>query len=146
MNLTVTGLEELKELAQGKVVELPGWVEDKPFNARLKRPSMQLMAANGDIPNTLLSAATELFYNSKKETSTSDLKDITEIQMTVIKASLMEPSLEQLEEIGLTLTDEQMLAIFQYSQLGVKGLEQFRKKPKDLEDNKSKCDVSAEAK
>ena len=43
------------------------------------------------------------------------------------KASLEEPSFDDIKEAGLELTDEQMMAIFSYSQEGVKALESFRK-------------------
>ena len=38
----------------------------------------------------------------------------------------MEPSLAEIESVGLELTDDQMMALFNYSQVGTKALESFR--------------------
>lgn len=129
MTLTMTTLEQLKELSQGKVVELPGWYDDEPFVARIKRPSIQIMCANGQIPNTLLGAASKLFTLGSKVLDEVSIIDITEIQLIVAKASLVEPTTETLEELGLELTDTQLAALFQHSMAGQKGLETFRPKP-----------------
>ena len=50
----------------------------------------------------------------------------------ICRASLIEPTYEEFEDAGIRLTDDQMMAIFSYSQKGVKALESFRQKPGNL--------------
>lgn len=51
---------------------------------------------------------------------------------------LVEPTLDQIEECGLKLTDEQLTVLLNYSQQGVKDLERFCPIKPGNEDNKSK--------
>lgn len=137
----VTGIEELNQIARGEIVELPGWTEDQLFVARLRRPSLQILSVNGTIPNSLLGTASKLFSKGQTAYQEMDLADITKVEIEIARASLIEPTYEEIEEAGLTLTDLQLLAIFQYSQSGVKGLERFHTKPTDNKDNKPKQDI-----
>lgn len=139
-NMNVTSLDELKDIAKGKVVELSGWEEDRPFFVRLKRPSLQIMAMKGMIPNSLLSCATKLFFKDKN--TSLDIAEFASLQMAIAEASLVEPSVSQLDEIGLTLTDQQLMEIFTYSQSGVNGLESFRDKQKVNTNIKPSSEIS----
>ena len=59
--------------------------------------------------------------------------------------ALASPTLAQLEEAGVVLSDQQLTAIYLYAQRGVEALRPFRKKPavsRDGEDGKA---VSAAA-
>ena len=51
--------------------------------------------------------------------------------LTIAKASMVAPTYEELEAHGVELTDEQLVAIFRFSQLGVKSLERFRQLSSD---------------
>ena len=79
------------------------------------------------IPNSLINQATQLFQKGAgslgKDNTISDMYDIME---TICDAALVSPSYSEIKEAGLNLTDEQMMAIFSYTQQGVKALEQFR--------------------
>lgn len=133
-NMKVTSLVDLKKIAKGKIVELPGWDDDTPFYARLSRPSLQKMVSKGDIPNSLLNAATELFFG-RSTGGKVDMKQLSDLQHVVVESALLEPTVEEIEEIGLELTDQQIIAIFNYTQEGLKGLEKFRKKETSNEGN-----------
>ena len=132
MSLQVTSLDALKEIAKGEVVELPGF-SSTSFIARLKQASLVNLVASGKIPNKLLGLATTLF-NSDTEKLNKHLEkkdgiaDMYEIMKIMAGACLVEPSLKDIEEAGLELTDIQLTAIFNYSQRGVNGLESFRNK------------------
>ena len=39
---------------------------------------------------------------------------------------MVSPSFDELEAAGVALTDEQLIAIFQFTQLGAKALDRFR--------------------
>lgn len=125
----ISNILDIQKYASGEIVELPGFVEGHPFIAKLKRPSMLKMVKTGKIPSTLINQATQLFQKGAsslgKENTVSDMYDIME---SICEAALVKPSYSEIKSSGLSLTDEQMMAIFSYTQQGVKALEQFRKK------------------
>lgn len=135
--LKVTRIEDLKEYAKGQVVELPPFAEGQPLVVRMSRPSMLAMVEKGRIPNSLLVVANKLFMGgSDLDTDNTDfLKDMHGVLKEICRASLIEPTYEEFEDAGIRLTDDQMMAIFSYSQKGVKALESFRQKPGNLNSN-----------
>nr|DAH88438.1 MAG TPA: hypothetical protein [Caudoviricetes sp.] len=127
--VNVTSIEDLKNYASGTVVEMPPFAEGQPLVARLKRPSILGMAKQGKIPNTLLVKANELFLqngaglDAEEEDTMKQLYDVLDL---IAKETLVEPTYEDIKSVGLELTDEQMMFLFNYSQQGVKALESFR--------------------
>lgn len=127
--VNVTSIEDLKNYANGTVVEMPPFAEGQPLIARLKRPSILGMAKQGKIPNSLLVKANELFLqngaglDSEEEDTMKQLYDVLDL---IAKETLVEPTYEDIKSVGLELTDEQMMFLFNYSQQGVKALESFR--------------------
>lgn len=127
--LKVTTLEQLKEYAKGQLVELPPFADGQPFVARIKRPSMIDMISSGRLPNALLDKATGLFMDGARTISADNadsLKDVGEIMEFIFESSFIEPSYKQIKESGVSLTDDQKMFLFNYSQMGVKALESFR--------------------
>ncbi len=128
--MEITSVSDLQNYARGTIVRFPDFAEGQPFVARVRRPSMLVLAKSGKIPNTLLTAAGELFTKgSGGMDSDSDkmLGDMYDIMHIICESALMQPTLKEIEEIGLSLSDDQMMAIFNYSQAGLKALESFRK-------------------
>lgn len=131
--LKVTSIAELKKMANGEVVELPGFTDGTTFVARLKRPSMLAMAKTGKIPNNLLGAANKLFIgvgnvlNQNNSKANSDaLAELFDIIEIICEECFVEPTYKDLKDNGIELTDQQKLAVFTYTQRGVKSLESFR--------------------
>ena len=129
-NLKITSFEELQAYAQGDIVELPPFSQNRPFVAKLTRPSMMELVKNGKIPNSLLKSANELFssgivgaFDENKEDALSQLFEVIDV---ICEASFVEPTYQQIKDSGIKLTDEQLMFIFNYSQAGVKALESFR--------------------
>lgn len=125
----VTSIADLKSYAQGQIVELPPFAEGMPFVAQLRRPSMLFLAKTGQIPNTLLAKAGQLFNGGGASLDSDDtnmLSDVYDIAMVVIKASLVSPTIDEIHDAGLELSDDQIMAVFNYTQGGIKALEQFR--------------------
>lgn len=126
----ITSISDLQNYAAGTIVRFPDFTEGQPFVARVRRPSLLVLAKSGKIPNTLLSAAGDLFakggggLDSDNDKMLSDMYDIMHI---ICEASLVQPTLAEIESAGIQLSDDQMMAIFNYSQAGVKALESFRK-------------------
>ena len=126
--LKVTSIEEILAYKDGVIIELPGFVPDKPFFARVKRPSLMALASSGKIPNSLMSQATDIFAkgaNAMVGTNSTVIKDVYDVVKIVCSAALVEPSMKQLNDNGIELTDEQLMAIFSYTQEGIKALERF---------------------
>ena len=128
--MKVTNLKDLKNIAKGEVVELPSFSET-PFIAKLKQPSLVGLVASGKMPNHLIGLATALFnadsdkVNKITETQ-KGIKELYELMLVVAEECLVEPTMNDIREAGLELTDIQLTAIFNYSQRGAKVLESFR--------------------
>lgn len=125
----VTSIGDLDNLKKGEVVELPPFDEGTPLVARLKRPSLLTLCKNGTIPNTLLATAQKIYEGEKS----GDIKSYSEILHAVAESALVEPKYENVKDI---LTDEQLTAIFNYTQTGVLGLLPFRELRKKIEEFK----------
>ena len=143
--MNVTSIEQLKNIAKGQVVEILGWGEE-PFICRLKRPSLLGLVASGKVPNPLLNAAYILFNGPQTGKDVISLNEKHELLTIIAKESLVEPTYDQLQEIGLELTDTQLTESWNYSQVGVNALVSFRKKQQDNENNKNKPKVQGKAK
>lgn len=128
--MKITSISDLQSYAAGTAVRFPDFGDGQPFVARVRRPSMLVLAKSGKIPNTLLTAAGELFtkggsgMDSDSEKMLGDMYDIINI---ICESALIQPSLEEIKSVGLELSDDQMMAIFNYTQSGVRALESFRK-------------------
>ena len=128
--MNITTLADLQSYAAGTVVRFPDFAEGQPFVARVRRPSMLVLAKQGKIPNTLLTAAGELFSKGGAGMDVDNenmLGDMYDIMHIICEASLIYPTMKDIEDAGLSLSDDQLMAIFNYSQAGVKALESFRK-------------------
>ena len=128
-DLKITSISDLHAYGQGKVVRLPDFAEGQPFVARIRRPSMLVLAKQGKIPNTLLASANTLFNaggSGMDADNPNMLKDIFDVCEVIAKAALLEPTYEDIQNAGMELSDNQLMAIFSYTQNGVKALDSFR--------------------
>lgn len=125
--MDITSLESLQEYGRGAIVQLPPFAEGQPFVARLRRPSMMALAKSGKIPNALLSTANSLFIKGGVDAADdSVMKDVLSVVDVLCAAAFVEPTYEQLQKVGVELTDEQYMFIFNYTQKGIKALQPFR--------------------
>ena len=138
--MNVTSLEQLKNIKLNDIVELPSFDDGTPFVAELKKPNMLMLMANGHIPNTLLNVAMDIFQNGKGQETIDkalndpkDLKVLTELLLVLAKACLVNPSFNQLQELGIELNENQLSAILTYAQGGVVALESFRQQQANSE-------------
>lgn len=128
--MSITTLADLQSYAAGTIVRFPDFAEGQPFVARVRRPSMLVLAKQGKIPNTLLTAAGELFSKGGSGMDIDNdnmLSDIYGICEVIARASLIQPTYDEIQQAGMELSDNQIMAIFNYTQNGVKALESFRK-------------------
>lgn len=123
--LKMTNVASLADIAKGELVELPGWTEDKPFVARLRRASLTGMIKAGKIPNPLVAAAQRL-YEGGRSAAKASFEETAKVMRMVVAEALVEPREAVLEEMGLALTEQQADAIYMYALRGPKALEAFR--------------------
>ena len=124
-----TSIESLKSYANGTIVQLPDFNDGQPFFARIRRPSIMKMASEGKIPNSLLATANALFSGSEEATDVDNegmLPQMLAVCEEMAKATLIEPTYNDIIGAGLTLTDQQLIFLFNYSQGGVESLQSFR--------------------
>lgn len=128
--MNITSFEQLKSYSNGTVVRFSDFAEGQPFVARVRRPSMLSLAKSGKIPNTLLKSASELFakgggalYSSDDESFLSEMYDVCHV---ICEAALIDPTLDEIENAGMELSDKHIMEIFNYTQAGVKALDSFR--------------------
>ena len=55
---------------------------------------------------------------------------------------MVSPTFDELAAAGIELTDEQLIAIFQFTQMGAKALDRFRQLPADTDDTVHGAEVS----
>lgn len=123
----VTTIDDLKEYAKGQVVQLPSFADGQPLIVRMKRPSLMILAKSGKIPNKLLKTATEMF-NGEGSADNEDLDALSktfELLEIICEASLVEPKYKDFKSAGIDLSDEQLIAIFNYTQRGIEALNSF---------------------
>lgn len=126
--LCVTPLSDLAQYSQGKVVTLPAFSEGQPFVAKLRRPSILALAKAGKIPNALMTTANSLFMKGGVDANNEGaLREVFQVVDTLCEAAFVEPTYQQLKDVGVELTDEQYMFVFNYTQTGVKALESFRR-------------------
>lgn len=128
MEQNVTTIQELLEYKKGQFVQLPDFAEGMPFFARLRRPSLMALAKSGKIPNALISTANRLFAGKGVDEKNSEIMpELLGVLETMCEAAFVEPSYKDMRDAGIELTDQQMMAIFNYTQEGIKALEPFRR-------------------
>jgi hypothetical protein len=90
---------------------------------------MLKLASEGKIPNALLGTANSLFSGgdeAKDVDNENMLPQILGVCVEMAKATLLEPTYDEVVSAGLTLTDQQLMFIFNYTQGGVENLKSFR--------------------
>lgn len=123
----ITTIDQIREYNKGKIIELPAFSDGQPFIAKVRRPSMLVLVKQGKIPNSLLNQATHLFKEGAGALGNDNtINDLYDIMETICESALVSPSYSEIKNAGLTLNDQQMMAIFSYTQQGVKALESFR--------------------
>jgi len=126
-------LEELQELANGEVIDIPGFRPGTVIPVRVTTLDItEVLLNGGDMPNILRSAVKKAFEgesvqeNKDKDFTPEDIAKIKPMLDTIAKQCLLEPTFEQFQEtrpLGLM----QKLAIFKYAMGDVDKLNSFRK-------------------
>lgn len=130
----VTPIQEWIEKSR-PLIDIPGFMPGETITVRVKPISMVELVKSGKIPNALLKEATQLFSDNKSGMSDQSMIEILggesgskllEIIDTVAEAALVEPSYSEVKDM---ITDDQKMAIFNFTQGEVKDLKSFREEP-----------------
>jgi hypothetical protein len=143
----VTNILEAAGRYGAREVALPGWEQGCEFACKLRRPGLVNMAeAAGFVPNPLLNAIEELFFPAGGQTKLPPDQQARALY-EIARYALTEPTMEELNRVGLTLTDEQYLAIYAFALKGVEGLARFREsvRSEPLDDGGSVLPAAVEA-
>jgi len=132
MENKITSIEDIKNLKakEGEIIELPGFDENTPFIARVKRPSLMELCQAGTIPNQLLGAAQKVFEGSIDK---ANIKDYGDVIRKVVEIALVEPKYSEVKDL---LTDDQLVILFDYTQKGVVALLPFRDDRRRIQQDK----------
>lgn len=130
----VTTIDDLKQYAeQGVMVSITPFSQSVPFICRLKRPSLIKMLASGKIENRLLQSAYKLFLDEEEQEEKRTNEEIVngaeetyDVLKEVARQALIEPTMEQLEDVGIDLSMQQLLDIYAYVNTGIEELLPFR--------------------
>ena len=122
----VTSIDDLKKYNDGAVVELPPFAEGQPFVVKMKRPSLMRLATNGTIPNALMDSGTSLFEGDTHVKDKFVVSHMLRVMEIVCESAFVSPSWEEIKSSGIELTDDQLIAAFNYTQNGIKALDSFR--------------------
>lgn len=127
--MQVTNVAEVRKKLD-KPVEFPGWEEDIPFVARVRRTSLSGLVKREELPNDLLPVVARMMGiaeqggNPLDQAKPEEIKRFLTAMHSIAELLLIEPTYD---EVGDILTDEQLSAIFLYAQQGLRGLEPFRR-------------------
>ena len=118
----VLSIEQLKQMAQ-PIIEIPDFEGKGKIKVRVQKPRLMAIAAQGKIPNHLMSVANSMVFGKKKDNKEPDIKDVADMIELYCRACLVEPSYDEFKNI---MTDEQSDAIFEWAMGKVQGLDSFR--------------------
>lgn len=120
MNIT-----EVLKKAGPQEVQISGW-DEKEITVKLRKPSLTEMIAGDYVPNPLLSTVSKLFRANPKELAEISETEAAKGMHCIASRALVEPSMEQLQAAGVSLTDDQYEQIYAYVLGGAAALERFR--------------------
>lgn len=137
-------LDQIRERAQGDLVEIPDWTPGDTIHVRLRAVDFSPYLLQLDqLPNNLQKAAVEVFEGesteeeaakkleaaaSEEADGSSSFKSVEKLLPmieSIAKEALAEPTYDEIQEV-YPLTLAQKMAIFHHSMQGVGRLEKFR--------------------
>ena len=118
----ILSIEQLKKMAT-TVIEIPNFDNSGTIKVRVQKPRLMAMASQGKIPNHLLGIVNTMMFGNKKEKKEVNITDVAKTYELYCRACLVEPDYEEIKDI---ITDDQMIAIFDWAMGDMKKVETFR--------------------
>ena len=144
-DLKVSTIANIKKAATAtRILKLEGWDEETPFVCKVRRSSLRIAIISGKIPNALMGAAQALYEGSASK-ARGTIQEKIRVMHLIIEDALIEPKYSELEEAGITLTENQASAIFNYAQRGIKAATPFLFQPANPDDGEDGVPVEDEA-
>lgn len=128
--MSVTPFETLLSIAptQPEELELPGWYGGEPVTVRVKRPNFYHLLARDCVPNPLIPTVQKLFVHGfDAHDVAAATPEFARALLAIAEETLVEPTLAQLSEAGVELTDDQLLELMIYATCGARALAAFRR-------------------
>lgn len=111
-------LEKTAQRYGAQSIEIHDWDGSSMIEVRARRPGLYNMASMGFIPNPLLGAMQAMFSGSTAQINAVDAKKQGECLTAIARYALVEPTMAQITEAGLELTDQQLLELYQFALAG----------------------------
>jgi len=135
-------IEELKNLAKGTIIAIPGYNEEDSINVRVKKIDFSKEMLNGkyNLSSFLTGSIIEELNNTSTDEEREEIikkeavkeggeviEDMFPMLDNICKECLIEPTFEEFEEV-YPLTLNQKYAIFDWVLGGIRDLKPFRSK------------------
>lgn len=111
-------LEKTAQRYGAQSIEIHDWDGSGMIEVRARRPGLYNMASMGFIPNPLLRAMQAMFSGNTAQINAVDAKKQGECLTAIARYALVEPTMAQITEAGLELTDQQLLELYQFALAG----------------------------
>ncbi len=111
-------LEKTAQRYGAQSIEIHDWDGSGMIEVRARRPGLYNMASMGFIPNPLLGAMQAMFSGNTAQINAVDAKKQGECLTAIARYALVEPTMAQITEAGLELTDQQLLELYQFALAG----------------------------
>lgn len=111
-------LEKTAQRYGAQSIEIHDWDGSGMIEVRARRPGLYNMASMGFIPNPLLGAMQAMFSGNTAQINAVDSKKQGECLTAIARYALVEPTMAQITEAGLELTDQQLLELYQFALAG----------------------------
>ena len=126
-----TTLEEMREQARGRVVEIPGWVPGATINVRVRQVDLTAHVLKAGLAgNPLLAKAREAFEGKAAADADAPSLEAMEALLpmfdAVAREALVEPPYDQVVSEAAPLTFDQKMALFDAATSGLAQLRSFR--------------------
>ncbi len=119
----ILNIEQLRQMACS-IIDIPGFDDTGTIRVKVQKPKVMAMAAQGKIPNYLMSTAMRIAgVPSKEKPRDPDLSDVAKTMELYCRACLVQPTYEEFQDI---ITDDQMTAIFEWAIGDTKKMSTFR--------------------
>lgn len=123
----ITSMQEIIAQAQPEEVTISGFHSGTELTVELRTPSLYALLAENALPNPLLPVVRKLFRDGPKPQDVADPDaEFANALRTIARETLVKPSLAELNENGVQLTDCQLLEICIYATRGPASLAIFR--------------------
>lgn len=128
--MAITPFETLLTLAptQPEELTISGWYGGEPVTVRVKRPNFYHLLARGAVPNPLIPVVQKMFVHGLDVHDVAGADgEFARALLVIAEETLAEPTMEQLRDAGIELTDDQLLEIMIYATSGARALAAFRR-------------------